>query len=93
MTTTSQPTAQDAAEVFWFIATQDDARISAYDSPVYVAAEKAFLSAVRREFSVSPAVARRVRRYLGEYGPHDSLSGNGFGIASYVQYALRHPRD
>ena len=80
--------AQDAAEVFWTIATHNDSRVSRYDSPVYVAAEKALIRAIREEYPVTLTFARKVHQLIIEYGPDDMLTGTEprRGVASYVQY-------
>jgi hypothetical protein len=88
MTTTN---AQAATETFWKIATSDDVNIASSDSPVYRAAEKALISAIREEHGVSLKVARAARQLLSEYGPDDSLTGTygHRGMTSYVIAALK----
>jgi hypothetical protein len=93
MTTTTSK-AQNAAEVFWIIATHDDPRVAGSWTPVYQAAEAALIKAIRDEYSVTLGFARKVRSLLAEYGTDDTLTGTGNlrGIASYVAYVKANPR-
>jgi hypothetical protein len=83
--------AQGAADTFWKIATSDDPAIASFDSPIYLAAEKTLIQAIRSEHEVSLKIARVVRQILAEYGPDDSLDGTygHRGITSYVIAALK----
>ena len=89
--TKKNPTAQAAAETFWSIATSDDPNISCGDGPVYLAAEKALIKAIREEHGVSQKIARAARELLSMYGPYESLDGTygHVGMTSYVIAALK----
>jgi len=84
--------AQNAADVYWIIATHQDNRIAGYNTAVYRAAEKDLIAAIREEYPVTLGFARKVASLVVDYGPDDTLSGTEprRGIESYVRYVQIH---
>jgi hypothetical protein len=86
--TPAQAIAQQAAELLWAAATSEDHGVAWSRSPVYQAAEQAFMSAAKLAYGLTGPEADATRELLSEYGPHDALQGTtGRGIYSYVQAA------
>lgn len=87
----SAKTAQDAAEVYWAIATHADPRVAASWKPLYKTAHRELIKAIRDEYHMGPATALRVLQLVSEYGADDSLTGTdgARGVASYVAYVRR----
>jgi hypothetical protein len=92
--TPAQAIAQQAAELLWACATSEDHAVAWCRSPVYQAAEQAFLSAAKQAYGLTGPEADALRDLLSEYGPHDSLQGTtGHGVFSYAQEAGRQVRE